>query len=393
MNEDPFDDGRQEQGAAADSFDALLRSVARTPEVLRAGASLAGRRFQIVRALGQGGMGVVYEALDAARAGRVALKTLTRCRAQDLYRLKNEFRSLADVAHPNLVALHEFICDDDTWFFTMDLLQGEDFLAYVRGLEVVELAQTRAAAEPQFDEERLRAALGQLVQGVVALHQAGKLHCDLKPGNVMVSKTGHLTILDFGLVSERVGPSTGRTLGPEWSGTPGYMAPEQREARELSPATDYYAIGVMLFESMAGRLPFRVTGASALRRVAPFPSYPHAARVAVRPIWRSSVSSYWLSTLPRVRANRAYSIVPAAPAHRGRARRYPGFSARLFVLGARRGAQAAFGRAGESRARNAAGGADPRTLGHRQDPPRARVSRGLPRPCGLRRARGALLRA
>jgi serine/threonine protein kinase len=256
-SEDPSEDDAQGEGNAPDSFDAMLRSVARTPQVLRAGASLARRRFQIVRALGQGGMGVVYEALDASRAGRVALKTLTRCGPQDLYRLKNEFRSLADVAHPNLVALHEFICDDDVWFFTMDFLEGQDFLAYVRGDEPAELARTKLSSEPEFNEARLRDALAQLVQGVVALHQAGKLHCDLKPGNVIVSKTGHLTILDFGLVSERVGPSTGRTLGNEWAGTPGYMAPEQMEAQGPSPASDYYAIGVMLYECLTGRLPFR----------------------------------------------------------------------------------------------------------------------------------------
>jgi hypothetical protein len=264
-SEDPSDDDAPDGDVAPDSFDAMLRSVARTPEVLRAGACLADRRFHIVRALGQGGMGVVYEALDASRAGRVALKTLTRCGPQDLYRLKNEFRSLADVAHPNLVALHEFICDGSTWFFTMDLLAGEDFLAYVRGSEVAEFAQTKTDTEPEFDEARLRDVLGQLVQGVVALHQAGKLHCDLKPGNVIISKTGHLTILDFGLVSERVGPSTGRTLGNEWAGTPGYMAPEQMEAREPSPATDYYAIGVMLYEAMTGRLPFRAAHGFPLR--------------------------------------------------------------------------------------------------------------------------------
>jgi hypothetical protein len=216
-------------------------------------------------------MGVVYEALDAARAGRVALKTLIRCGAHELYRLKNEFRSLADVAHPNLVALHEFVRDGDVWFFTMDLLAGDDFLSYVRGNEVMELARTRDAAESDFDEVRLRDALRQLVEGVVALHRAGKLHSDLKPGNVTVSKTGRLTILDFGLVSERAGPSTGRTLGDEWAGTPGYMAPEQMEAGELSPASDYYAIGVMLYEGLTGRLPFRATHGSLLRRSSEFP--------------------------------------------------------------------------------------------------------------------------
>jgi eukaryotic-like serine/threonine-protein kinase len=264
VSDEASEEGEPAEGAAPDSFDTLLRSLARTPQVLRAGESLANRRFQVLRTLGRGGMGVVYEALDTVRGGRVALKTLTRCGPQELYRLKHEFRSLADVAHPNLVALHEFFCDGDVWFFTMDLLEGESFLAYLRGHPSTELAQTGAATEPDFDEARLRSALRQLVQGVVALHQAGKLHCDLKPGNVLVGKTGHLTILDFGLVSERVGPSTGRTLGNEWAGTPGYMAPEQMELHPPSPATDYYAIGVMLYESLTGQLPFRTEGGHVL---------------------------------------------------------------------------------------------------------------------------------
>src|SRR5689334_18347796 len=89
-------------------------------------------RFQVVRRIGAGGMGAVYEASDRERGGRVALKTLLRADAALLDHLETEFRSLADVTHPNLVAMHELIADDDCCFFTMELVPGVSFLQYVR---------------------------------------------------------------------------------------------------------------------------------------------------------------------------------------------------------------------------------------------------------------------
>src|SRR5437867_8397399 len=90
------------------------------------------KRFRILRRLGAGGMGVVYEAYDGERGTRVALKTLRAISGEALFRFKNEFRALQDLQHPNLVSLGELLEEDGQWFFTMELLEGQHFLEYVR---------------------------------------------------------------------------------------------------------------------------------------------------------------------------------------------------------------------------------------------------------------------
>jgi serine/threonine protein kinase len=204
-------------------------------------------RFLIRRRLGAGGAGVVYEAYDRERQESVALKTLLRTNATGIYRFKREFRTLAGVAHQNLVSLYELIATDETWFFTMELIDGVSFLDHVR-------APTASGA----NYGRTRAALGQLARGLCALHAAGRLHRDLKPSNVLVTRAGRVVILDFGIAAE-LGTADAhlRTVEDGLCGTVAYMAPEQFLGEQTTAASDWYAVGTMLYEALVGHLPFK----------------------------------------------------------------------------------------------------------------------------------------
>ncbi len=256
------------------------------------------KRFEIEREIGHGGMGVVYQALDRERQTRVALKALTQKDALNIYRLKNEFRQLADLSHPNLVTLHELCNEGNSWFFTMELVQGRTFDEYVvddrpitlpperSRIETVATRHSREAsitlsqraiasefpmARVTCNVKRLRHALRQLVEAVAALHEAGKLHRDLKPSNVLVTAEGRVVVLDFGLVSSTtfVDPEAQdaeRTVGGCVFGTPAYMSPEQAAGEAVTTASDWYAVGTMLYEALTGQLPFDGTVLEILRQ-------------------------------------------------------------------------------------------------------------------------------
>jgi serine/threonine protein kinase len=283
--------------------------------------AFGGGRFRARRRLGAGGFGVVWECFDRDRLARVALKTLARGESDALLRFKREFRALADLHHPNLVQLYELFADGDEWFFTMELVDGVDFVSFARGrglLRGASLAERRHDGPPVLDddelptapsttlvlppslfpesvshlrvgsdaarvraayrESELRATLRQLSEGVVALHRSGTLHRDLKPRNVLVGtlgeSTGRVVVLDFGLAADvELGP---RVRDAAVVGTPAYMAPEVAAGESASSASDWYSVGVMLYEALVGALPFAGTAAEILdakqRFAAPRPS-------------------------------------------------------------------------------------------------------------------------
>ena len=248
-------------------------------------------RYEVLRRLGEGGMGIVYEAFDRERGQSVALKTLLHFSPSALYRFKQEFRTLADVHHPNLVRLHELVVTgEDRAFFAMELVRGTDFVAHVQGagwqrstdppaltandgarrassrprpegpslptLATSERPRPGARASPA-DWSKLRPALRQLAEGVQALHAAGKLHRDIKPSNVLVTPDGRVVLLDFGVALE-LARAADENLGEQHEivGTARYMAPEQALDEVPTAASDWYSVGVMLYEALVGSPPF-----------------------------------------------------------------------------------------------------------------------------------------
>jgi serine/threonine protein kinase len=235
------------------------RTVTYPPASLpRGGATKAPStdRFIIRRRLGEGGMGVVYEAFDQERHGSVALKTLKRFDGAALARFKREFRAMQGLAHPNLVALDELFFDDEQWFFTMELIDGVDFVSYARAAPTATSNDNTVPVGNAIfcDEYKLRAALRQLLEGLAELHAHDKVHRDIKPSNVLVTRNGRVVLLDFGLVADATAED-GVTSGSGVLGTPTYMAPEQAASREIGPAADLYAVGAMLYELLTGKVP------------------------------------------------------------------------------------------------------------------------------------------
>jgi len=253
-------------------------------------------RYALRRRLGAGSFGSVYEVFDHELAAVLALKVLDRTDPGSIYRFKQEFRELAEVSHPNLVRLHELTSRAERWFFTMELVDGTDFLPFVRGsyvpvesdldaaptasvltearatptaatgvvqaLAAVDTAQLVTKALHARGElvssdglARLRVVLPQLVSGVRALHRAGKLHRDLKPTNVRVTTDERVVVTDFGLVLPLARHAV-RTVPAGAAGPPASLAPEQAACDPIDEAADWYAVGVMLFEALTGTRPF-----------------------------------------------------------------------------------------------------------------------------------------
>jgi eukaryotic-like serine/threonine-protein kinase len=240
-------------------------------------------RFQILRCIGAGGMGVVYQAVSAERDSPVAIKTLNHLTPEAIYRFKNEFRSLVGVLHPNLVQMHELSCDGQNWFFVMDYVDGVPFIDYVRGVpgspsarlvstvdargrfaralaEAEEEADDGASSPPPTDElfyAKLRRVMAELVGGVNALHALGMIHRDLKPSNVLVTPAGRVVVLDFGLASQEMPADPNPATEDSLHGTPLYMAPELFTGDDVGKPADWYGVGVMLYEALVGQLPHR----------------------------------------------------------------------------------------------------------------------------------------
>lgn len=217
--------------------------------------SVVGGRYRLQRRLGQGGMGEVFQATDAHGAS-VALKTIhSRLAANPEvhHRFAVETRALQRIDHPNIVRLLAHGADGGVPYLVMEYVEGCNLDDLLRHTGSGRLAIGRALA--------LGVVLG---DAVTALHHAGVVHNDLKPSNVLLTYGGRLVIGDFGM-ARPLAPCC-RTQVGRVEGTPAYLAPELAAGRGTAPsaATDIYALGVLVFRMITGRLPFEHPGLEVL---------------------------------------------------------------------------------------------------------------------------------
>ena len=217
--------------------------------------------YEILEKLGEGGMGVVYKARDASLNRFVAIKVLPAGKLGDPERIRRftqEARAASALNHPNIITIHEIGCEQGEHFIVMEYVQGKtlDRLIARKGMPVGEV---------------LRLSV-QIADALAAAARAGVIHRDVKPGNVMVSDSGHVKVLDFGLakLSEPEAPPEGETVTvraaveerPRTSegavlGTVSYMSPEQVQGKALDQRSDIFSFGALLYEMTAGQRAFR----------------------------------------------------------------------------------------------------------------------------------------
>jgi tetratricopeptide (TPR) repeat protein len=272
--------------------------------------------FTILRKLGEGGMGIVYEAQQQSPRRRVALKVVRGGQFVDekyLALFRREAETLARLVHPNIAAIYEAgRTEDGQHFFTMELVEGRTLSAYAR--------ERLGGERPGPEALRARIALFEAVcRAVHHAHQRGVIHRDLKPSNIVVSEAGEVKVLDFGLARiTDADVAVGTVLSEVGTirGTLPYMSPEQTrgDSRDLDFRTDVYSLGVVLYEILSGRLPYDALSGSIVQAIrviceeAPRPLPESIGGIAVDADLRTIV----LKALEKDRDNRYHSAAALA---------------------------------------------------------------------------------
>jgi hypothetical protein len=264
--------------------------------------------YRILDRLGAGGMGVVYLAHDERLDRRVALKVLSSDEKgrERLERLRREARSLASVNHRNIVTVYSVEEVDGTWFVTMELVRGETL--------------DRMIPETGLSIERFFELAIPMAEAIAAAHQSGITHRDLKPSNVMLSERGEVKVLDFGLAKRTAATEADDTAGPTELlsregavvGTVPYMSPEQLTASRVDHRSDIFSLGVVYYQMLTGRRPFR--GSTSAELISSIMRDPPEALHRVREGLPAGIQPFverCLSKVPEGRFQRTTEVVEA----------------------------------------------------------------------------------
>lgn len=206
----------------------------------------AGQRigdYEVLRPLGRGGLGAVYEARHTISHRREALKVLLpeQMGTPEMHeRFRREIQVLAALNHPNIARLHSAFEHENNLVMAMELVEGQDL---------------RSRSQTQLPLPVLLDYIRQVLDGLSYAHQRGVVHRDIKPANVMISSSGPVKVLDFGIALSQT--STDLTMAGALIGSPAHMSPEQIRAERATPQSDIYAVGVLLYELIAGQPPLR----------------------------------------------------------------------------------------------------------------------------------------
>ena len=244
--------GTTSRPSASSSSGRLLQSQA-TDEGRFLPGTLIAERYRVIGLLGRGGMGEVYRATDLTLSQQVALKFLPEAAGADqmaLARFYNEVRIARQVSHPNVCRVYDVGQLEGQPYLSMEYIDGENLASLIR--RIGRLPHDKAVEMGR-----------KLCAGLAAAHARGVLHRDLKPANVMVDSEGQVLITDFGLAG-----IAGMLQGAEVrNGTPAYMAPEQLAGREVTPRSDIYSLGLVLYEMFTGRRAFEASTLAELIRI------------------------------------------------------------------------------------------------------------------------------
>ena len=203
--------------------------------------------YDIVDELGRGGMGVVYKGYEPALGRYVAIKVLATAMAHDpvfVERFLREARSMATLSDPNIIQIYFIGQDEDQVFFAMEFIDGDSLSGWIKREGKLQVG------------DALKILL-QASKGLAAAHAEGVIHRDIKPGNIMINNRGVVKVADFGIalasndISSSKLTSTGALVG-----TPGYLPPEVCLGKAVDQRSDIFALGIVLFESLTGRMPF-----------------------------------------------------------------------------------------------------------------------------------------
>lgn len=226
------------------TFPSETKTLLTQKRELEVGSTFA-QRYHILEKLGQGGMGRVYKARDIHIDEIVALKTLNPEVTSDekgIQRFRNELKLTRKISHRHICRVHDINEYEGTPYISMEYVSGEDLKSLIRRIGQLTVGKAVIIAR-------------QICEGLNEAHRLGVIHRDLKPQNVMIDREGNAKIMDFGIA--RSLKSKGITDNGIMVGTPEYMSPEQVEGKEIDGRSDIYSLGIILYEMLTGRIPFK----------------------------------------------------------------------------------------------------------------------------------------